>query len=93
MPGAPMKVKKEQRAQVGVVACAVQDGSTTRLVFDDARSERDEFPQTWLAEAFSSDAQFDSGRFDTARLTERQFAAIGQALVARLGALKKGRGA
>ena len=72
----------------GVVACAVTEGDRVRLVFDDARASSKSYPQEWRAMSFFTETSFPADAFDEAELTDDDFAKIGFALVARLGALR-----
>ena len=87
-----MKPERPQRATVGVVACAVSDGATIRLVFDDVRAPAAVYPQTWRSAHFFTETSVDRSAFEACQFNEKQLANIGRALVARLAALSKGQG-
>jgi len=78
------------RETVGVVA-SLRDGPDGRLhlILDDVESVGAEEPRRWRAKTFFTVIGYDRERFVRSNLSERQFADIGLAVVARLAALKQ----
>ena len=76
------------RALVGVIACLRTAGNgITHLVFDDAKSDTANKPTSWKPEALFTWNQYDSEKLRGMKLTEKEYAGIGENLVMRLLAL------
>jgi hypothetical protein len=86
-----MNSKRSERGTVGVVACAVAEGDSVRLVFDDVRAATASYPQTWHAHCFFTETTVDRITFDQCKFTERQLSDIGLAVVTRLAAFSKAK--
>jgi hypothetical protein len=81
--------ERPERADVGVVVCAVTDGPRIRLVFDDVRASSVTHPQDWRTTWFFTETSFDAPAFDAAELSDEDCAKIGRAVVARLAATRR----
>jgi hypothetical protein len=82
------------RSRVGVIACLRTAGNgITHLVFDDAKSDTPNKPASWKPETLFTWNQYDSEKLRGMKLTEQEYAEIGENLVMRLlvlsGELKK----
>jgi hypothetical protein len=74
-----------RRGSLGVIAALVRgsDGRL-RLVFDDASSDSDTYPQEWQVRNLYTYKDFDAEQVLNIALTEHELADIGLSLVARL---------
>lgn len=72
---------------VGVSLADNNKPDTVRLIFDDLEFAGGE-PSTWRQWAFFTHMDVPRARAEEHELTEREYAAIGQALLARLFALR-----
>jgi hypothetical protein len=86
-----MTSKKSERGTAGVTVCAVTDGASVRLVFDDVRAATASYPQTWQAHCFFTETTVDRLTFEQCQFTERQLSDIGLAIVTRLAAFAKNK--
>ncbi|MGH7796586.1 MAG: hypothetical protein ACREQ2_17100 [Candidatus Binatia bacterium] len=76
------------RSLVGVIACLRTAGNgIMHLVFDDAKSDTANKPTSWKPEALFTWNQYDSEKLRGMKLTEKEYAEIGENLVMRLLAL------
>jgi hypothetical protein len=78
------------RARNGVAVCLrrLEDGRL-RLIFDDVVADTDQWPQSWRSHVFFTHNDYDEQQLCGMRLSENQFAQIGEAVVARLLALNR----
>ena len=83
-----METDDRVRSQVGVIACLrIAGNGITRLVFDDAKSDTPNKPASWKPEALFTWKQYDSEKLKGMKLTEKEYAEIGETLLIRLLAL------
>jgi hypothetical protein len=76
------------RSQRGVVACLRDMGNgTSRLILDDATSDSLTNPIAWSFDSFYTWRDYGDADLDRMNLSDREYQAIGQNLVARLLAL------
>jgi hypothetical protein len=76
------------RARNGVAVCLRRlESGQLRLIFDDVVAESDRWPQSWRSHVFFTHNDYDAQQLCSMRLSENQFAQIGEAVVARLLAL------
>lgn len=83
-----MKTDDGIRSRVGLIVClrSVSD-VTTRLVFDDAKSDTPKRPAKWKPRTLFTWNEYDSKRLNEMKLSKREYAEIGENLVMRLLAL------
>jgi hypothetical protein len=89
IPGAPLprlELDDGHRTVRGLALCLVQrPRGRVRLVLADARSLTATHPQQWTATSFYTDFEHDEDGVRTGRLPKDALAAIGQAVLTRLG--------
>ena len=85
-----MSASNARRAKKGIIA-SIHDseGGRLRLVFDDAHSDSDEYPQLWRSGVFITHNEYDAEAFNDLRLSDEQFREIGENLVAFLAHRRK----
>jgi hypothetical protein len=81
-----MAAGKRRGYAVGI-SLADENNDTLRLIFDDLEFAGGT-PTTWLQWAFFTVMDVPKGRAEEHELTEREYAAIGEAVLARLVALR-----
>jgi hypothetical protein len=89
IPGPPLprlELDDGQRSVRGLALCLVQrPRGRVRLVLDDAQSISTAHPQQWTASSFYTYFEHDEDGMRTGRLPKDALAAIGQAVLTRLG--------
>ncbi len=76
------------RSGVGVIASLrTAANGLTHLVFDDATSDTPSKPTSWKPQALFTWNSYDSEKLREMKLTEKEYATIGENLVMRLLAL------
>ena len=84
-----MPVDDGLRSLHGVVACLTPVvGGKVRLVFDDAKSDRESKPLVWTPTALFTWKEIDFAQVKDLKLSERELAEIGENLLIRLLALQ-----
>lgn len=79
-----------ERAEFGVNASVITAGEDRiRLVFDDVAQGDSSQNRAWEHRCFYTSIELDRQVFEESALSDQELAAIGQALVARLTALRR----
>lgn len=82
-------VKKYIRGREGVLASLSRSGDFIRLNLDDAESNKVELPKQWKTITPYTSVEFDTDKLLNLELSEREYAMIGENIVARLVAVLK----
>lgn len=83
-----MENDDRRRAEHGIVVTLVDgDDGTSRVVMDDVMSARPIRETSWSFEVFYTHKRYRSADLDDMSLSRDEFAAIGEAIMARLLAL------
>lgn len=89
IPGAPLprlELDDGRRSPRGLAVCLVaRERGRVRLVIDDARSATATHPQQWNATSFYTQFEHGEDVVRAGRLSEGDLAAIGRAILTRLG--------
>jgi len=80
-----MPESTELRARKGLaISLRPVDRGQIRLIFDDVISDSDQWPQLWHSHVFFTHNDYDTESLRKMNLSEKQFAQIGEAVIARL---------
>jgi hypothetical protein len=78
------------RGEVGIVISVVErDGGRVRVIFDDVRSEGGSPARHWRETALFTWNEYEEADLSEMSLSSGDFAQIGEAVVARLQAMRK----
>lgn len=81
-----MEFDDKVRSKMGLSVCLRDMGNkTSRIFFDDIKSNELENPIDWKFDCFYTfTSEFENGILDEMKLSDQQFQQIGEAVVARL---------